>query len=122
MEVDSVEPEPGSPLEKTLTAMRERGVKLIYGNWLIEGAPRVILFDTGSMYHRSVPLPPLGRLKDRQIGRSLMLSSAFLPWQHGRVEDGPLESRRHPEPAQRPRDERDDRLWLVRLTIAVLSF
>lgn len=54
MEVDSVEPEPGSPLEKTLTAMRERGVKLIYGNWLIEGAPRVILFDTGSMYHRSV--------------------------------------------------------------------
>lgn len=56
MEVDSVEPEPGTPLEKTLTSMRERGVKLIYGNWLIEGAPRVILFDTGSMYHRSVPL------------------------------------------------------------------
>lgn len=56
MEVDSVEPEPGSPLEKTLTSMRERGVKLIYGNWLIEGAPRVILFDTGSMYHRYVSL------------------------------------------------------------------
>lgn len=62
MEVDSVEPEPGSPLEKTLTAMRERGVKLIYGNWLIEGAPRVILFDTGSMYHRFVPCHALARL------------------------------------------------------------
>lgn len=32
--------------------MRERGVKLIYGRWLIEGAPKVILFDTGSAYDR----------------------------------------------------------------------
>ncbi|KAL7415013.1 glycogen synthase [Mrakia frigida] len=52
MEVDSVEPEPGSPLALTLDSMKQRGVKLIYGNWLIEGAPRVILFDTGSVYDR----------------------------------------------------------------------
>lgn len=52
MEVDSVEPEPGSAIAKTLDSMRAQGVKLIYGNWLIEGAPRVILFDTSSMYHR----------------------------------------------------------------------
>ncbi|CED83554.1 glycogen synthase [Phaffia rhodozyma] len=52
MEVDSVEPEPGSAMAKTLDSMRAQGVKLIYGNWLIEGAPRVILFDTSSMYHR----------------------------------------------------------------------
>lgn len=32
--------------------MRDRGVKLIYGRWLIEGAPRVLLFDTGSCYDR----------------------------------------------------------------------
>lgn len=32
--------------------MRDRGVKLIYGRWLIEGAPKVILFDTGSAYNR----------------------------------------------------------------------
>lgn len=54
MEVDSVEPEPGSPLALSLASMRARGVKLIYGNWLIEGAPRVILFDTGSVYDRWV--------------------------------------------------------------------
>ncbi|KAI5475234.1 glycogen(starch) synthase, glycosyltransferase family 3 protein [Pseudohyphozyma bogoriensis] len=40
------------PLRKTLTAMRERGVKFLYGRWLIEGAPRVLLFDTGSVYDR----------------------------------------------------------------------
>ena len=32
--------------------MKDRGVKLIYGRWLIEGAPNVILFDTGSAYNR----------------------------------------------------------------------
>jgi glycogen(starch) synthase len=32
--------------------MRDRGIKLIYGRWLIEGAPKVILFDTGSAYNR----------------------------------------------------------------------
>ena len=51
-----MEPEPGSPLALTLNSMKARGVKLIYGNWLIEGAPRVILFDTGSVYDRSVCL------------------------------------------------------------------
>jgi glycogen(starch) synthase len=42
----------GSPLALSLASMRERGVKLIYGRWLIEGAPKVILFDTGSAYNR----------------------------------------------------------------------
>lgn len=44
--------EPGSPLEGTLKAMSEQGVKYTYGRWLIEGAPRVLLFDTGSCYNR----------------------------------------------------------------------
>lgn len=30
--------------------MKERGIHLIYGRWLIEGAPRVILIDTGTGY------------------------------------------------------------------------
>jgi glycogen(starch) synthase len=42
----------GTPLAITLDSMKERGVKLIYGRWLIEGAPKVILFDTGSVYNR----------------------------------------------------------------------
>lgn len=30
--------------------MKERGIDLIYGRWLIEGAPRVILIDTRTGY------------------------------------------------------------------------
>lgn len=32
--------------------MSERGVKFMYGRWLIEGAPRVLLFDTSSVRNR----------------------------------------------------------------------
>lgn len=28
--------------------MNERGIATLYGRWLIDGAPRVLLFDTGS--------------------------------------------------------------------------
>ncbi|WVQ76064.1 hypothetical protein IAR50_005701 [Cryptococcus sp. DSM 104548] len=51
VEVEAEEPEPG-PFADTLKSMQERGVKLLYGRWLIEGAPRVLLFDTGSCYNR----------------------------------------------------------------------
>lgn len=30
--------------------MDERGIKTLYGRWLIDGAPRVLLFDTGTGY------------------------------------------------------------------------
>jgi glycogen(starch) synthase len=40
------------PLIKlTLDSMSERGIKWLYGRWLIEGAPRVLLFDIGSAAH-----------------------------------------------------------------------
>ena len=32
--------------------MQARGIKMLYGRWLIEGAPRVLLFDTGSAWSR----------------------------------------------------------------------
>lgn len=32
--------------------MRDRGVKFLYGRWLIEGGPKVLLFDTGSVWNR----------------------------------------------------------------------
>ncbi|CAO1630638.1 unnamed protein product [Jaminaea pallidilutea] len=51
MEVDPVEPD-NEPLRITLEAMAARGVKFLYGRWLIERAPRVLLFDTGSMYSK----------------------------------------------------------------------
>jgi glycogen(starch) synthase len=39
-------------LVQTLQSMRERGVKFLYGRWLIEGGPKVLLFDTGSVWNR----------------------------------------------------------------------
>lgn len=49
MEVEAQEPE-DEAMKKTLEQMRSRGVKLLYGRWLIEGSPHVLLFDTGSAY------------------------------------------------------------------------
>ncbi|AMD21919.1 HFR064Wp [Eremothecium sinecaudum] len=39
------------PIKWTLHHMQDRGVKFVYGRWLIEGAPRVILFDLTSVGH-----------------------------------------------------------------------
>jgi len=38
-------------LKTTLDSMGSRGIKYLYGRWLIEGAPRVLLFDVGSASH-----------------------------------------------------------------------
>lgn len=51
MEVEQVEPK-DPHLAATLDSMRTAGVKILYGKWLIEGAPNVLLFDTGSQYSR----------------------------------------------------------------------
>lgn len=51
MEVEAYEPtEPA--IVATLASMRDRGVKVLFGRWLIDGAPNVILFDTTSQYHK----------------------------------------------------------------------
>ncbi|KAG0228899.1 glycogen synthase isoform 1 [Actinomortierella wolfii] len=51
LEVETLEPD-SHALRMTLESMKERGVKFLYGRWLIEGAPKVLLFDTGSVYHK----------------------------------------------------------------------
>ncbi|KIK98393.1 glycosyltransferase family 3 protein [Paxillus rubicundulus Ve08.2h10] len=51
MEVEAQEPTDPA-LASALDSMRTQGVKYLYGRWLIEGAPRVLLFDTGSVHHR----------------------------------------------------------------------
>ncbi|QPG74345.1 glycogen synthase isoform 1 [Brettanomyces nanus] len=38
-------------LKATLDSMYHRGIRYLYGRWLIEGAPRVILFDLESASH-----------------------------------------------------------------------
>ncbi|KAF9466688.1 glycogen synthase [Collybia nuda] len=51
MEVEAEEPN-DPHLAATLELMREQGVKALYGRWLIEGNPHVLLFDTSSQYSR----------------------------------------------------------------------
>lgn len=51
MEVEAEEPT-DEHLHATLEAMRAQGIKALYGRWLIEGNPHVLLFDTGSAYPR----------------------------------------------------------------------
>lgn len=63
--------EPTNPeLAATIQSMRDRGIGILYGRWLIDGAPRVLLFDTKTAYHfmdewkadlwnvASIPSPP----------------------------------------------------------------
>lgn len=41
------------PLATTLHKMRTQGVKVTYGRWLIDGAPKVILFDVAHSFSRA---------------------------------------------------------------------
>jgi len=52
MEVEEITEIPSEPLKGTLDSMRENGVRFLYGRWLIEGAPAVILFDINSCRNR----------------------------------------------------------------------
>jgi glycogen(starch) synthase len=50
VEVEPIEPKDPA-LVATIKSMQERGIQTLYGRWLIDGAPRVLLFDTGTGYH-----------------------------------------------------------------------
>ncbi|XXH00377.1 hypothetical protein Hte_006721 [Hypoxylon texense] len=69
--VEVEELEPNTPeLAKSIESMRNRGIGILYGRWLIEGAPRVLLIDTKTAYKyldewksdlwnvASIPSPP----------------------------------------------------------------
>ncbi|KAF4544114.1 Glycogen synthase [Lasiodiplodia theobromae] len=49
VEVEELEPKDPA-LAQTIKNMNDRGVQTLYGRWLIDGAPRVLLFDTGTAY------------------------------------------------------------------------
>ena len=69
MEVEELEPT-NPELAATIQSMRDRGIGMLYGRWLIEGAPRVLLMDTKTAYQylnewktdlwnvASIPSPP----------------------------------------------------------------
>lgn len=50
-EVEILDP-PSENFAKTIQQMKEHGIKVVYGRWLIEGYPRVILFDIGSAAYK----------------------------------------------------------------------
>lgn len=69
--VEVEELEPNVPeLAATIQSMRDRGIGILYGRWLIEGAPRVLLIDIKTAYKytnewktdlwnvASIPSPP----------------------------------------------------------------
>ena len=37
---------------ETIESMKAAGFDILYGRWLIEGAPRVVLMDIGTAYNR----------------------------------------------------------------------
>ncbi|TGJ83900.1 hypothetical protein E0Z10_g4867 [Xylaria hypoxylon] len=49
VEVEELEPA-NQELAKSIEAMRNRGIGVLYGRWLIDGAPRVLLIDTKTAY------------------------------------------------------------------------
>ncbi|KAJ3018806.1 glycogen synthase isoform 1 [Thoreauomyces humboldtii] len=52
MEVEAVTKPHSEAMKRTLENLTARGVKFLYGRWLIEGAPYVLLLDVKSAYHR----------------------------------------------------------------------
>jgi glycogen(starch) synthase len=51
LEVETTEPEL-SVMRECIDVMRQADVKIVFGRWLIDGYPKVLLFDLGSSYHR----------------------------------------------------------------------
>ena len=47
LEVEVLEPD-YAPMRVALEQMRDDGFKVVYGRWLIDGYPKVVLFDIGS--------------------------------------------------------------------------
>ncbi|KAI9827684.1 MAG: glycogen synthase isoform 1 [Sarea resinae] len=69
VEVEALTPS-NHALAETMAAMEARGITMVYGRWLIEGAPRVLLIDTKTGYRfldewkgdlwntAGIPVPP----------------------------------------------------------------
>ncbi|KAJ1658748.1 glycogen synthase isoform 1 [Dispira simplex] len=51
VEVEALEPTDPA-LKATIDSLRAGGVGMLYGRWLIDGAPKVLLFDLGSVSNR----------------------------------------------------------------------
>ena len=52
LEVEEISDPPSEAFNGALQILKDAGIRYIFGKWLIEGAPYVLLFDIGSAYHR----------------------------------------------------------------------
>lgn len=80
-----------------MNSMKERGIGMLYGRWLIEGAPRVLLLDTKTGYQymnewkadlwnlSSIPSPP----NDDETNEAIVFGY-LVAWFLGEVSDAPL--------------------------------
>ncbi|KAJ2236432.1 glycogen synthase isoform 1 [Coemansia sp. RSA 485] len=51
VEVEEIEPDHPA-IKSAIESIRAQGIQVLYGRWLIDGAPRVILFDIGSAAYK----------------------------------------------------------------------
>ena len=98
VEVEELEPRDPA-LAATIKSMNERGIKTLYGRWLIDGAPRVLLFDTGSGYYKldewkadlwssaGIPSPP----DDHETNEAIVFGY-LIAWFLGEVSDTMLQA------------------------------
>lgn len=85
---------PNQEIALTMQSMKERGIDIIYGRWLIEGAPRVLLIDTKTAYGyldewktdlwniSSIPSPP----NDDETNEAIVFGY-LVAWFLGEVSD-----------------------------------
>ncbi|KAJ3414914.1 glycogen synthase isoform 1 [Chytridiales sp. JEL 0842] len=52
MEVEAIDNIEDPAMKRTLDTLRSRGINFLYGRWLVEGGPYVLLFDIGSASYR----------------------------------------------------------------------
>lgn len=57
-------------IARTIAAMREGGVKVVFGRWLIEGHPMVVLFDVEAAAHRAGEWKKVGSRSVRSATQS----------------------------------------------------
>lgn len=95
MEVEEHEPRCSS-VASAVRRMRECGVRVVCGKWLVDGSPNVILFDLGSVAHRlnewkadlwekaGIPSPAT----DVEMNDAILLGYS-IAWFLGEVSNGP---------------------------------
>lgn len=52
LEVEPLEKVPSAALQSAIDQMRSQGIHVVFGKWLIESSPYVVLFDLGSAWSR----------------------------------------------------------------------